>query len=50
MTDFVHVFSRDVFRPFQPDMKLKKVILPSGQFYLNVYMFRNNMKLISLLF
>ena len=28
-------------------MKLKKVISPSGQIYLNVYMFRNDMKLIS---
>ena len=25
-------------------MKLKKVILPCGQIYLNVYMFRNDMK------
>ena len=28
------------------DMKLKKVISPYGQIYLNVYMFRNDMKFI----
>ena len=26
------------------DLKLKKVILPCGQIYLNVYMFVNDMK------
>ena len=37
----------------KPDMKIdpyeteKKVISPSGQVYLNVYMFRNDMKFIS---
>ena len=29
------------------DMKLKKAILPTDQVYLNVYMFRNDMKFIS---
>ena len=29
------------------DMKLKKVMSPSGQVYLNVYMVRNDMKFIS---
>ena len=28
----------------KPDMKLKKAIWPSGQVYLNVCMFPNNMK------